>query len=60
MSARSKCKCTRCRSEEYIPTFQFVKFDDEVMYLCASCWQVFRRWFFVGTKGERPDVENAA
>ena len=58
--SHQKQKCQRCRSEEYIPTHQFVKFDDVVQYLCASCWEVFRKWFFVGAKGERQDFDSAA
>lgn len=40
--------CHRCQREEDIPTFQFVKFDGEVNYLCQDCWELFRRWFFHG------------
>ena len=43
-----KQRCQRCNVEEYIPTFQFVKFDAKVQYLCGACWQIFRHWFFAG------------
>ena len=42
----SKHVCDRCRREEDIPTHQFVKFDNEVRYLCSDCWQRFREWYF--------------
>jgi len=39
-------KCQRCgREDEDIPTHQYVKFDNEVKYLCSDCWQKFRRWY---------------
>ena len=39
--------CDRCKDEvkTYIPTHQFVKFDDRVFYLCDVCWDLFRSWF---------------
>lgn len=40
-------KCCRCYIREYIPSHQFIKFDLQIQYLCASCWHDFRRWFFV-------------
>ena len=40
--------CRRCRKQEHIPTFQYVKFDEQVSYLCAACWSLFRSWFNVG------------
>ena len=42
----SKQMCDRCRKEESIPTHQFVKFDNEVRYLCSDCWQHFREWYY--------------
>jgi len=48
-------RCARCREEERIPTFQFVKFDDAVQYLCEGCWQIFRRWFFVGKRNSEEE-----
>jgi hypothetical protein len=45
-----KHTCQRCRCQEYIPTHQFVKFDERVQYVCAKCWEAFRKWFFVGTR----------
>lgn len=39
-------KCSRCRGEEYIPTHQFVKFDNAVQYFCKECWETFRVWIF--------------
>jgi hypothetical protein len=48
-----KEKCHRCQSSESIPTFQFVKFDGSVNYLCGDCWELFRRWFFHAEKIEK-------
>ena len=45
-----KHTCQRCRCQEYIPTHQFVKFDEKVQYVCAKCWEAFRKFFFVGTR----------
>lgn len=42
--------CQRCRTEDAIPTHQFVKFDERVQYLCRRCWEDFRRWFHHGNK----------
>jgi hypothetical protein len=56
----NKQKCQRCNNHEYIPTFQFVKFDNQVQYLCSSCWQTFRRWFNVGSRLEKKDFDTAA
>ncbi|MCR4317051.1 MAG: hypothetical protein NUW37_11975 [Planctomycetes bacterium] len=36
--------CDRCRKAEYIPTFQYVKFDLKVFYLCCECWNSFKSW----------------
>ena len=56
-----KYRCQRCRNMEYIPTFQFVKFDNQVQYLCSTCWQVFRKWFFIGRKDiKKTGYESAA
>jgi hypothetical protein len=46
----SKIGCSRCRSEEYIPTHQFVKFDEKINYLCQECWALFRNFYFRGPK----------
>lgn len=43
-------RCERCRTEEYIPTHQYLKFDDKVSYVCRRCWDRFRKWFFCSTK----------
>lgn len=37
-------KCKRCNTEQYIPTHQYVKYDNRVNYLCDDCWSVFRKW----------------
>ncbi len=42
-------KCERCGRQEYIPTHQYVKFDQKVQYLCKSCWEGFRTWFIKGS-----------
>ena len=55
-----KQKCQRCNVQEYIPTFQYVKFDNRVQYLCSSCWQIFRKWFFAGNRIEKRDFDTAA
>lgn len=47
-----KIKCDRCRAEEYIPTHQFVKFDDGVHYLCCACWDLFKAWYYRGARAE--------
>lgn len=44
--------CNRCGKEEYIPTFQYVKFDGEVKYLCQNCWEAFRKWFNIARFGK--------
>ncbi len=43
--ASSKIRCERCKTEEYIPFTQYVKFNDKVCYLCKSCWDLFGVWF---------------
>lgn len=55
-----KHTCQRCRCSEYIPTHQFVKFDDKVHYVCAKCWDFFRRWFFCGGEPRNADSDVAA
>ena len=42
--------CRRCFCREYIPTYQFVKFDTRIHYLCQKCWEDFRRWFHWGRR----------
>lgn len=54
-----KSKCNRCKGEEYIPTHQFVKFDDKINYLCERCWDNFKRWFYNYDK-EDSSIDNAA
>ena len=51
--------CHRCFCREYIPTYQFVKFDNQVKYLCQKCWEDYRRWFHWGTRPtpSRPPME---
>jgi hypothetical protein len=46
----SEEKCSRCRCVEYIPTWQFVKFEDTPRYLCQACWELFKGWFFRGAR----------
>ncbi|MBI3267822.1 MAG: hypothetical protein HYZ53_02280 [Planctomycetes bacterium] len=53
-------KCDRCRNEEYIPTHQFVKFDERVQFVCKRCWDGFKKWFFYGVKPAGGYVDNAA
>jgi len=53
-------KCQRCGVQEYIPTFQYVKFDNHVQYLCSNCWQIFRKWFHAGGRIQRTDFDSAA
>lgn len=38
-------KCQRCGHQEYVPTHQYVKFDDKLHDLCGACWNAFREWF---------------
>lgn len=52
-----KQKCERCQAEEYIPTHQYVKFDDGIRYLCSACWDLFRAWYFRGARaGQTADA----
>ena len=53
-------KCERCHVEEYIPTHQYVKFDDKVNYVCQKCWEHFRKWFLSGGKGSNPYFDASA
>lgn len=53
MARQVKQVCERCRTEEAIPTHQFVKFDTGVQYLCKVCWEDFRRWFFHASRINR-------
>ncbi len=50
-----KQTCSRCFYQEVIPTHQYVKFDEEVQYLCRDCWEAFRRWFHWGTSESRDE-----
>lgn len=43
-------KCERCRTEEYIPTHQYFKFEEDVHYLCGACWELGKGWFFRGAR----------
>lgn len=43
---------------EYIPTFQMVKFDAKVRYICKTCWELFREFYFTGPKSR--EVEEKA
>ena len=43
-------KCERCRTEEYIPTHQFVKFEEDIRYLCQACWELFKGWYYRGAR----------
>ena len=52
-----KVRCKRCNAEELIPTFQYVKFDGSVQYLCAACWQIFRKWMFASSRIETRDFD---
>ena len=47
-----QARCDRCRDHvtSYIPTHQYVKFDDKVYTLCDVCWELFRAWFFGAVK----------
>jgi len=53
----SKIGCGRCRAEEYIPTHQFVKFDEKLNYLCKECWDLFRNFYFRGPKATFSETE---
>jgi hypothetical protein len=50
-----KHACSRCRTEQVIPTHQIVKFDTTVQPLCRDCWEGFRAWFFAGDRIIRLD-----
>ena len=53
-------RCERCHAEEYIPTHQFVKFDEKINYVCQKCWEQFRKWFLSGGKGSNPYFDQSA
>lgn len=53
-------KCERCRGEEYIPTHQFVKFEDDVHYLCQACWDLFKGWYYRGARALAAAREDTA
>jgi len=55
-----KVRCRRCDIEGLIPTFQYVKFDGDVQYLCDACWQMFRRWFFAADRIEKRETNPPA
>ena len=55
MMSNSLQTCKRCRSEQEIPTHQFVKFDTSVQYLCDRCWFNFRKWFH--QKGAKDELK---
>lgn len=48
--ATEKPKCDRCRAEEYIPTHQYLKFEDDVHYVCQGCWELFKGWYYRGAR----------
>ena len=43
-------KCERCRTPEYIPTHQYVKFEGDVHYVCQACWELFKGWYYRGAR----------
>lgn len=54
-------RCNRCKCREVIPTYQYVKFDDKVRFLCSYCWDAFKRWFYYGKpEDEREPQEEVA
>ncbi|MGE3165643.1 MAG: hypothetical protein AB7O52_12105 [Planctomycetota bacterium] len=53
MGSSDKHTCQRCFHQEQIPTYQYVKFDDRIQYLCRQCWEGFRRWFHWGQNDVR-------
>ena len=55
-----KQKCYRCKGEEDIPTYQYVKFDMEICYLCKSCWDNLRKWFYGHCEEDAPKIDEAA
>jgi hypothetical protein len=36
--------------QEYIPTHQYVKFEDDVRYLCQACYELFKGWYYRGAR----------
>ena len=57
-----KQRCERCNCEEYIPTHQYVKFEDRIRYLCQQCWELFKGWYVHGTRSGHSyaDADTAA
>lgn len=53
-------KCERCHGEEYIPTHQYLKFEDQVHYLCQACWDLFKGWYLHGSRARRTEDSHAA
>jgi hypothetical protein len=49
--------CQRCGGEEYIPTHQFVKFEDSIHFLCQACWELFKGWYYHGARGKEAAAE---
>lgn len=41
-----KQKCNRCSYEQYIPTHQYIKFENRRYELCTPCWDVFNNWLY--------------
>lgn len=42
-------QCSRCNTEEYIPTHQYIKLSTKIAdlrYLCAKCWEDLRHYTF--------------
>ncbi len=45
-------KCQRCDAkQEYIPTYQYLKIDKKIFYLCDSCFEV-AKWFIYGKESD--------
>ena len=57
--AMSVQMCERCGKEEYIPTYQFVKFDLKVNYVCKDCWEEFRAWMLMKKVEEKRFIGGA-
>ena len=41
-----KQKCQRCNEQEYIPTHQYLKFEEKRYDLCSPCWSTFNEWLY--------------
>ena len=54
----NQIQCSRCKETEYIPTHQFIKFDDKINYLCSGCWYCFKEWFKKGKDIQKYNEEN--